>query len=107
MILDARKGDVDYFVYDVKRMVRPQNVLWVNDQTAQWAQTITPYVFLQGQLASTVHQEEKITIHLAKKIVLFNEVDDQDPADADKKENDEKTKPPAVPIQTRPTWKTT
>jgi hypothetical protein len=37
MILDARKGDINYHCYDAKTCKMVKMVVWVNDQTAQWA----------------------------------------------------------------------
>lgn len=80
MILDARQGHVDYFVFDVKRMIEPRCVLWVNDETAQWGQIVEPTTVFNGELNTVRNQEDRITIYLDRKLILFNEVDDQAPA---------------------------
>lgn len=36
MILDARKGDSSYSVYDAKRCKAVKDAVWVDDETAQW-----------------------------------------------------------------------
>jgi hypothetical protein len=80
MILDARQGHVDFFVFDVKRMLVPRCVVWVNDETAQWGQIVEPMTVFNDELNTVRRQEDRITIYLERKLILFNEVDDQEPA---------------------------
>lgn len=87
MILDARKGDVGYTVIDVRTGTSPQFVVWVNSDTAEWAQYNAEGMrkALLGLIdmppALTLRKERRIDIFPEKKLVLFNMVDDDNQED--------------------------
>lgn len=81
MIIDARKpGNYCWTVYDAKRCQSVKNVVWVNDETAQWAGYIKPYVVVGHDLLLTIQQEDRITIYPEKRLVIFNEIETEEPA---------------------------
>lgn len=85
MRLDARDGPKcwGWDVFDVATCRRPEHVVWVDDESATW-----------GQWAHNVfdeiikHQERRITIYPARKLILFNEVDDEDSEGSTKTSDD-------------------
>lgn len=78
MILDARRGDrAD--VYDAKTCRMVKNVVWLNDETAQWGRYVLPP--LGRELEIEVVQEDRIAIYPSRALVIFNEVDDSEPAE--------------------------
>lgn len=79
MILDGRKGDRPYQCYDAKTCRMVKQVVWVNDETAQWGRYVSHPV--GGELLTEAVQEDRITIYVARKLVVFNEVDDSEPAE--------------------------
>jgi hypothetical protein len=68
MRLDARLGDTGWKVFDSKRCCEVGYVEWCDDVTAQWGSAIT----------GCAYQEDRITIHRDKMLVVFNEVPDQE-----------------------------
>lgn len=79
MILDARRGDrAD--VYDAKTCRMVKDVVWLNDATAQWGRWVLPPRPGACELVIEVVQEDRITIYPARALVIFNEVDDNEPA---------------------------
>lgn len=73
MRLDARKGDHGYTIWDAKRCREIKRfVMWVDDETAQWGQV---FGFVDGVPVETTVQEDRITIYLSRKLIIFNEVD--------------------------------
>lgn len=77
MILDARKGDKGYRCYDAKACRVVRDVVWVDDETAQWGQWATR----DYQREIEVNQEESISIYKDLKLVVFNQVDDREKED--------------------------
>lgn len=76
MILDARKGDINYHCYDAKACRMVKDVVWVDDETAQWGRYLG--LVIAGQFSIGTVQEERITIHKEHRLVIFNEVDDSE-----------------------------
>lgn len=76
MRLDARSGQCgQHLVWDVRKCREVKNVVWVDDESAQWGEytgAITNF-----ELNITTHQEDRITIYRERRLVLFNEIDDQ------------------------------
>ena len=81
VILDARKGDVHYHCYDAKTCRIVKRVVWVNDETAQWGRYLPPRLGAHELDLETV-QEDRITIYPDRRLVVFNEVDDSEPAES-------------------------
>jgi hypothetical protein len=75
MKLDARKGDSGWPCYDAKRCCMVERVLWVDDETAQWGELTLSQA--PPFLIDIVHKEERITIYPSRRLVIFNEVDDE------------------------------
>lgn len=78
MILDARKGDTGYQCYDAKTCRMVKQAVWVNDETAQWGRYVFPPI--GGELMTESVQEDRITIYASQRLVVFNEVEDTEPA---------------------------
>ena len=71
MRLDARKGDIGWPCYDAKRCRMVPLVVWVDDADATWGE------WVRDPFPNTrTHQENRITIYPSRKLVIFNEVDD-------------------------------
>ncbi len=81
VILDARKGDIHYHCYDAKTCRMVKVVVWVDDETAQWGRYLPPKPGAYELDLETV-QEDRITIYLDRRLVVFNEVDDSEQAQA-------------------------
>jgi hypothetical protein len=84
MRLDARNGNREWLVFDVKRCRQVREVVWCDDETAQWGRhmrDLSGRVLMRHRtvVLQTV-QEDRITIYPTRKLVLFNEVDDDDSA---------------------------
>lgn len=78
--LDARKGDTRFRLYDAKRCLVPQGVVWVDTETAQWGQTDYEASRLSHSHETVTIQEESITVYLDKQLIVFNEVEDDSPS---------------------------
>lgn len=81
MMLDARLGHTHYDVYDAKRCRRVKDVVWVSTETARWGEydrspAGMAHAYGTGFLKLIEHQEDRITIYLDRRLVVFNEVDD-------------------------------
>lgn len=76
MRLDARAGDMGWFVFDVKRLRAVPEAVWVDDQSARWG----AYAFPSLSISLVELQEERIRIYPEKRLVMFNEVDDENDA---------------------------
>jgi hypothetical protein len=88
VILDARKGDTGYLVWDVPRACEVPFVLWVNDETAQYCRIVIDGVRMgnvgfvvdldTGQKHDVV-QARVIKIYPERRLVLVNpfELDDE------------------------------
>jgi hypothetical protein len=76
MRLDARNGDSGWPCYDAKRCCMVRRVMWVDDLDATWGELVG-----LTQHDVVTHQEERITIHQSRRLVVFNEVDAGDQAD--------------------------
>jgi hypothetical protein len=77
MILDARRGDTGYTVYDAKRCLFVSNdCLWVDSDTAQWGRMDRQASRSLCEPETEIMQEDRITIYLDHKLVVFNEVED-------------------------------
>lgn len=68
MRLDARKGDVGWYVFDCARCRPVESVVWCDDETARWG-----YLLLRN--AILVRQEQRISIYPQRRLVLFNEIE--------------------------------
>jgi hypothetical protein len=79
MRLDARNGDSGWPCYDAKRCCMVQRVMWVDDLDATWGELVG--LTQRGSFNVVTHQEERITIHQSRRLVVFNEVDAGDQAD--------------------------
>jgi hypothetical protein len=73
MRLDARKGDVDWSVYDAKRCCMVKHVVWLDDETATWAELVI--VKRRPFLELILRQEDRITIYPSRRLVIFNGID--------------------------------
>lgn len=73
MRLDAHKGDRDWSCYDAKRCRMVKDAVWVDDSDATWGMA----VLRPPNLDIDTVQEERITIYPSRKLVVFNEIDDQ------------------------------
>lgn len=76
MRLDARKGDTQFRLYDAKRCIVPQQVVWVDTETAQWGQTDYEASRLNHAHETVTIQEDSITVYVDLKLIVFNEVED-------------------------------
>lgn len=89
MRLDASDGHRGWSTYDAKRCCRVTGVVWVDDTTAQWGGYVEPHVIMDGRLVMEFHQEDRITIYVDRKLVVFNEVDDEESdGDSAKRQSD-------------------
>lgn len=55
-------------------------VVWVNDETAQWGRYLPPKPGAYELELKTV-QEDRISIYLDRRLVVFNEADESEPAE--------------------------
>lgn len=56
-------------------------VIWVDDETRQWAQFDTPPGYVGDRFASTVHQAKKIIIDVDRLMVTINPIEEVDAID--------------------------
>lgn len=82
MRLSVERGDRDWSLWDVKRAYEPRGVLWVDDQIHQWCELLVDDGWIGLGRVEEVHQEVRISIYPARRLVLFNEVDDAAPDEA-------------------------
>lgn len=107
MRLDARKGDTGWYVFHVPRAQCVPDVIWICDETHQWAQYwrgtngrligITPF-----SLDYEVHQAKLIRIFPSRKLVLIDPIDDPDAEKDDQEVNQLKlgcTQPEATGVK--------
>lgn len=88
MRLDARVGHTGFTIYDAKRCGAVPNVRWVDSDSANWGEIDVSdsgraFAILYGDLPEIVHQEERISIYLERKLIIFNEVDLDDDEDVE------------------------
>lgn len=76
MIVDARKGNRGWIVWDCRTMRIVPRVLWANDETAEFGQFAFPYVVRDKELQIDVHRAESIVIDPDARLVLIDPVDD-------------------------------
>lgn len=50
-------------------------VKWIDDETMQWEQYITPYAVVNGVVSSEVHQAKKIIIDKDALLVTINPIE--------------------------------
>jgi hypothetical protein len=82
MRLDARKGDVDWSVFDCERCEALRLVLWVDDESNRYCQAVIPMHVAGDEVATIEHQTRKILICPAVRMVLINPLENVEPADA-------------------------
>lgn len=76
MRLDARNGDTQFRLYDAKRCLVPERVVWIDTDTAQWGQSDIEASRLSQNHETITIQEDSITVYLDKRLIIFNEVED-------------------------------
>jgi hypothetical protein len=81
MRLDSRSGDRDYVCYDAKQCCVVKGVVWVDSETARWARYDMSAAGIArahatGHLTQIEQQEQRISIYIDRRLVVFNEVDD-------------------------------
>lgn len=85
MRLDARTGDQGWQCYDVQRAALVPTVSWVDTGSATWGEyacirhSICPADF-DAELPQVVHYERRIDILFEQRMVLFNAIEDGEPA---------------------------
>lgn len=81
MRLDARQGDTHYSIYDAKRCLEPERVIWVDTDTAQWGQLDVEASRTTRSTVTDPVQEDSITVYQDIRLIVFNEVKDEAPSD--------------------------
>lgn len=82
MRLDARNGDVGWFVWDSRRCISPSHVVWCDDVSMQWGGYRTrpdsAALMMSARKPDTLptHTEAHIVILPQHRLVLFNPVGD-------------------------------
>lgn len=86
MRLDGRTGRYpDWTVWHAEQCCRLWNVVWVDDETAQYAQyNNSPWAGVLNSM--TVHQAKRIEIHFGSKLVIINPLVDHEEQDVDQVE---------------------
>lgn len=87
MRLEAGPSVTGWSVYDAKLCCNVLGVVWVDDATAQWGGYAVPHIIVDGRLAMEFHQEDRITIYVDRKLVVFNEVEDSEDDSAKRQSN--------------------
>ena len=73
-----------WLVFHVPTCTRLKNVLWVDDELAQWCE-----IWQSGcRLGETIHQAKKITINLQALTALVDPIDDPDEVTTTKTEEE-------------------
>lgn len=67
-----------WVVFYVPRAQQLKNVVWVDDDTHQWAELRWPLTVVDGSFLANVYQARLITINLDAKLALIDPVDDQE-----------------------------
>lgn len=83
MRLDANTplGRLKWCVWHAEWCRVLHQVLWVDDETRQWAQLDMPLIVVGDGVAHTVHQAKKITIDVDRLMVTINPIEDIDGID--------------------------
>ena len=76
MRLDAQKGDRRWQVYHAEECALLKHVLWIDTDSAQWAEAVEPYRVVDGELLLSVHQARKIDILADQRLVVINPIED-------------------------------
>lgn len=79
MMLDARKGDHSWYIYDAERCAPVPHVLWVDDATNHYFQLFVPHRFaIDGELDGQRLTARKIQIYPDRKLIIINPVEDHE-----------------------------
>lgn len=93
MRLDSRKGDTNWRVYHARRCVVLRNVVWVDDETCQWCQYDDPPRVVGLDVASTVHQADRIVIDPSRRLIVIDPVEDAEDEQIERPQQVPETQP--------------
>lgn len=84
MILDADRGDTGWYVWDCERCLKMRWIVWLNDETAEFVVVVVNFAgsLVRGNDGGVLRerkQARRIDIYPEKKLVLFNQIEDEDP----------------------------
>lgn len=74
MIIDARQGELGWYVWHAELCQRLNYIVWVNDQTNEYCQLIFPFVMdREKAFGKTVTKKaKKIEIIFERKTIIIN-----------------------------------
>lgn len=83
MKLDARRGDIGWYVWHVKECRKVERCVFVDDEAATWGEypgrfQMMVHAALHGELPVVEHQATAIRIIFAKRLVLIDPIEDGD-----------------------------
>lgn len=77
MRLDARKGDLNWWVYHAEECRMLKSVVWIDDETNEWFEYCMPLRAVGNEVDGRLQKARKIAIYADRKLVIINPVEDE------------------------------
>ena len=77
MRLDARKGDLNWTVYHAEECRVLKQVVWIDDETAQWWEHLEPVRVEGHEIPGRLCRARKILILPEHRLVIINPLEDE------------------------------